>query len=31
MNDYGVRTPSVGFTSVQPTVTVVFHLFFARG
>ena len=31
MNDYGIQTPSVGFTSVQPAVSVVFHLFFARG
>jgi polyisoprenoid-binding protein YceI len=31
MTDYGIQTPSVGFTSVQPKVTIAFHLFFARG
>jgi polyisoprenoid-binding protein YceI len=31
MTDYGVRAPSVQFTSVQPTVSIAFHLFFARG
>jgi polyisoprenoid-binding protein YceI len=31
MTDYGIQAPSVGFTSVQPKVTIAFHLFFARG
>jgi polyisoprenoid-binding protein YceI len=31
MTDYGIQPPSVGFTSVQPKVTIAFHLFFARG
>lgn len=31
MSDYGVRVPSLQFTSVQPTLTIAFHLFFARG
>jgi hypothetical protein len=30
MNDYGIETPSVQFTSAQPQVTIAFHLFFAR-
>jgi len=31
MTDYGVQPPSLNFTSVQPKVTIVFHVFFARG
>ena len=31
MTDYGIQAPSVGFTSVQPKLTVAFHVFFARG
>jgi polyisoprenoid-binding protein YceI len=31
MTDYGVQPPSLQFTSVQPKVTIAFHLFFARG
>lgn len=31
MTDYGIQPPSVGFTSVQPRVTIAFHLLFARG
>lgn len=31
MTDYGVRPPSLQFTSVQPKVTIAFHVFFARG
>jgi polyisoprenoid-binding protein YceI len=31
MTDYGVQPPSVPFTSVQPGVTIAFHLFFKRG
>jgi polyisoprenoid-binding protein YceI len=31
MTDYGVTPPSLNFTSVQPKVTIVFHVFFARG
>ncbi|HEV3234199.1 MAG TPA: YceI family protein [Candidatus Dormibacteraeota bacterium] len=30
MTDYGVRLPSVPFTSVQPGVTIAFHVLFAR-
>jgi polyisoprenoid-binding protein YceI len=31
MTDYGVQPPSLAFTTVQPKVTIVFHVFFARG
>jgi polyisoprenoid-binding protein YceI len=31
MTAYGVQPPSLQFTSVQPKVTIAFHLFFARG
>ncbi len=31
MTDYGVQPPSLQFTSVQPKLTIAFHLFFARG
>lgn len=31
MRDYGIGVPSVAFTSVQPALTVEFHLFFGRG
>jgi len=31
MTSYGVQPPSLQFTSVQPKLTLAFHLFFARG
>ena len=31
MTDYGVPVPDVGFTKVEPQVTLELHLFFARG
>ena len=30
MTDYGVTPPNLNFTSVQPRVTIAFHVFFAR-
>jgi len=31
MTDFGVQPPNLQFTSVQPKVTIAFHVFFARG